>query len=477
MFRKLNRVWVVTIFVAVAGEAAAQTHKATTPIDVELRSGGRISGFLVAEGPEGVVLIHDDTPFALSWLEMDSAAAYRTKWFLMRVERGRDLFHAEDYFAMGQFALRIGRRDLAANEFAKAAELDPSMRLLARGATYKHNSLENALEKQTHPFNLLPVSGDEDAPAEVPEAEDLESVTADVTGKLARPASDEGRVKLLEAYKKFGAKVSSHLQGELYLLETDHFLIWTDWHAKHHGLLSLWAERMYEALREQFRLPENAQIFLAKCPMFVFRSKVRFTKFARDFDDNDVSDALGYTRSIAENGHVHMALFRTGSTAADFDLFAWTLTHEGTHAFLHRLYDTKLIPHWINEGLAEYVSEKVLDKRVPAKENADLLAVQYVTYDWPIDTLLRSAGPIDVEYYPIAHSVIESLAKRGDEPFSEFIRDLKKGASVQEALAARFDGLTLQQLEANWRKEVKASIPAPPADDGSSRLPWLKGGK
>ncbi|MBU0717913.1 MAG: hypothetical protein KJ749_06660, partial [Planctomycetes bacterium] len=258
-------------------------------------------------------------------------------------------------------------------------------------------------------------------------------------------------------YKNFGNAVREALGRDVTLVETDHFLIWTDWHPRNRPRLAQWGEAMYTALSRQFELDPSEQVFLAKCPIFCFRNKARFLKFARKFDGQDVKSSIGYTRSIERNGHVHVALYRRGSTEADFDRFAGTLVHEGTHAFVHRLYSTRLIPNWINEGLADAVAEQVLGDSCPNAENAALLARQYVRYDWPIEGLLHSVGPIEIHQYALAHSVVAYLQSQGAKQFAEFIRSLKEGNSVSFALAAVYDGMTLAHLEARWRASVRAA--------------------
>ena len=285
--------------------------------------------------------------------------------------------------------------------------------------------------------------------------------------RLAPKPTPEQSDKVLTAYRTFGAKVEEVLGRAVVGLESEHFLIWTDWNRRHHDRLIRRCESMYSALCDQFDLDPLADVFLAKCPVFCFRSKSRFQHFARYFDGYDGVGAAGYTRSIEKNGHVHVALLRTGGTELDFDRFACTLVHEGTHAFVHRLFRSKLIPHWINEGFADLMAERILADRCPTGENAELLARQFVRYGWPVSELLRGTGPIEVHEYPVAQSVIAHLAARGRSRFAGFIEDLKEGKTTVAALAARYDGLTLEQLDADWRSAIRARDPvADPATAG-----------
>jgi len=279
---------------------------------------------------------------------------------------------------------------------------------------------------------------------------------ADDTVLAAHP-SPETRTRVMEAYRTFGEKVREVMGKDVALVETDHFLIWTDWEKKYRDRLTGWTEAMYAALGEQFNLKATDEVFLAKCPVYCWRSKARFQKFARYFDGYDGSNAVGYTRSIEKNGHVHVVLLRQGQTEPDFDRFASTLVHEGSHAFLHRLYSTRLIPHWVNEGYAELIAERVLGEHCDAAEKAALLARQYVRYDWPLAGMLESTAPIEVYEYPLAHSLVAHLESLGRQRFAGFIRSLKEGRTTAEALGANYDGMSLEGLEASWRAATRAA--------------------
>ena len=75
--------------------------------------------------------------------------------------------------------------------------------------------------------------------------------------------------------------------------------------------------------------------------------------------------------------------------------------------------------------------------------------------DWPIGHLLTDAGPIGVHEYPLAQSVVAHLESRGRERFARFIKGLKEGQTLVEAVATSYDGQTLDELEAAWREAVR----------------------
>ncbi len=455
--------------------SVARPQTETIRVDLKLRTGGAMSGLVVDHTEHGLVIVNQNTPHVFAWDELKTGSAFAAKRALAAFERGGvDRLSAEDHFQLGLFALRRDRKDLAANEFRRAKKLDPDYQAVIKKAYDEYRRRKDASNAQTDSLVDDRSVGTTNTAHQAGLAERVEAELDRATKAVVAPVpSAESRAKVLEVYKTFGKKVQEVIGEAVVLIESDHFLIWTDWEARYRDRLVGWCESMYTALREQFDLDPAGNIFLAKCPVFCWRSKARFLKFAREFDGYGGTDAVGYTRSIERNGHVHVVLLRQGRSEVDFDQFACTLVHEGTHAFIHRLYTSRLIPHWVNEGYADLVAERVLKDRCPAGENAELLARQFVRYDWPITELLHGAGPIPVHQYPLAHSVVAYLEGSGHKRFAGFIKDLKAGESVPAALAANYDGLNLDQLEAGWRLAVREVDPAvTPPSDGSKPLPW-----
>ncbi len=478
LFKNITRLAIIAwalALVLMVSVAHAQTE--TIRIDVKLRTGGALTGMVVDHTDHGLVMVTDGTPYVFAWEELEADNACTTRRDLMTLERGgEDRLTSEDHLRLGRFALRHGRSGFAVRAFRQAGRLDPSSVEPAREALARfreEQEVEDRAEPDASDHALKPTRDEEVEPGL---AERIDAELANRPALAPLPAA-EARKRVLGTYRKFGAKVQEVIGKDVVLVESAHFLIWTDWEPRYRDRLARWTESMYESLSEAFGLAATDEVFLAKCPVFCWRTKGRFHRFARHFDGYDVTNAIGYTRSIEANGHVHVVLLRQGRSAADFDRFAWTLVHEGTHAFVHRLFTTRLIPHWVNEGLAELTAERILGDRCPAGENAALLARQYVRYDWPIRELLRSTGPIEVYDYPLAHSIVALLEDSGRERFAGFIRDLKDGRALEDALDSSYDHLTFEELEARWRSSVHRTDPESKAHaDDSSRLPWATGG-
>jgi len=460
----------------------------TTQVTVKLRTGGSVTGLLVDHTSQGLVLVRDRTPFVFSWNDLKPESACHVRRELLIWERGgADRLTAADQFELGTLALRVERTTFAANAFAAAKKLDPSLQSKVQDALAKHRAARRATNGNTGSFdgngdenNGLPshtLGSDEDPnDSDEPVSEDLPgndngksaAATFELVG-LPGPdtpeSQEELRRQVMDVYRTFGAKVQEVLGKDVALVETDHYLIWTDWPAAEQDRLAGWCEAMYAALCRQFEIDPKAPVFLAKCPVFCWKDKTRFRRFAREFDGYGATDAIGYTRSIAKTGHTHVVVLSQGHSEIDLNRFASTLVHEGTHAFLHRLYTTNLIPHWVNEGLADMTAERVLGDRCDNAERAAMLAWAYVRYDWPIDDLLTITGPIGVEAYPLAHSVVKYMNHLGSEKFAAFVKALKEGETVPQALQGHFGIPSNADLERQWREWVRTSDPAPRVND------------
>jgi len=239
-------------------------------------------------------------------------------------------------------------------------------------------------------------------------------------------------------------------EQDVVLLETPHFLIWTDWAKADHGELQKLCEQMYGEVSRRFGLDAQADVFAGKCPVFCLRSRGRFEKAARVLDGYQATDALGYT-SASPNGHVHVVVCRQGGWPAGRRAFAGTLVHEATHAFLHRYRSQRHIPAWLNEGLANYIAEAVLQDRCSNGEAADAVARAIAAGGQSLGEIFSDTGPLDARHYPVAHSLVSFLIERDAAAFARLIDDLKDGVATTDALQKHF-GFDLTQLEVQWRE-------------------------
>ena len=429
----------------------------TIEVTIELNTGGGLRGTVIDSNSHGLVLLSGETPFVYSWDELDALSSFAVQRQLMFRSRNGLPLSAEQHLRLGAYALHRGKRTIAHEELTEAVHLDSALQPQVQQLIDQHKPRPRNHDKSFPRDTEQNVKDDpmaDDSKVEPRFASmGAEVMPSGAQGHILQTPA-EVRDQVLEIYRRYGQEVQKVIGKQVALVETEHFLVWSDWAKAENPMLGEWCERMYAQLAREFAIPPDQSVFLAKCPVFAFRSPNRFRKFARSFDGYDAGESAGYTRSIELSGHVHLALLRFGDSESDYDQFAWTLVHEGTHAFLHRWHATRLIPHWVNEGIAERTAQRVLGNRCPAEGNARLLARQYVHFDWPIRDMLENAGPIEVHQYPVAHSVIAYLDSLGTGKLAVFVRGLKEGQSIGRALADQWEGMTVESLEKQWRNWV-----------------------
>lgn len=438
---------VVAAIVAACGPgslgAAPPEQASALKVTLKLAIGGEVAGEVLDHTDELIVLDYQGVPCAFAFDELEVASAYLAKReLLIRARGGPDRLTAEDHYRLGAYALHREHSALANREFRLAEQADGGFRDKIDQALREDRDrrMQEKAESGSTPLDAPPAPAGEPVLPGAAEAVD------------GLDPSDSAAV--IEAYKRFGQAVQQQVKADLVLLETEHFLIWTDWPRPRREQLSDWCERMYAALAVQFGVPAGREVFLGgKCPVFCFRAKAGFLRFAQTYDNWRPSNAVGYSRT-AQSGHVHLVVYLRRTSPYEIDRFAGTLVHEGVHAFLHRYRRTLNISGWVAEGLADYMAEKVLGERCLLGERAELVARQYVKRGIPVGELLRNPGMPAAHEYPVAYSLVEYLIKRNPAAFASLINDLKDGQSVEQALQRNFGGMTFRALEASWRTYV-----------------------
>lgn len=442
---------VVLIVPPVLLTSAVQLRAQEVPLRLTLTMtyGGQVSGLVLDHSDRVVVLDYQQAPCAFAFDEAEVASAYRArKKLLSHARGGAERLNAEDHFQLGLYALSRHHPVLANIEFKTAVRLDRRYSEDVEAAREHHRQRlrERRLSDKSPKLNHRKLPNDQ-------------AVLPGLTETIEK-AAEPSREQMIELYKEFGRSVGKKIELDLKLVETEHFLIWTDWEPHRRDTLGRWCEEMYAAVAATLGLAEGAEVFLGKCPVFCFRTKAGFLRFGRTYDGWTNANANGYSRTDS-TGHTHLVIYRRGITRPQLDSFATTLVHEGTHAFVHRYAKTGNISGWIGEGFAEYVAQEVLGDRCHYAEAARLVARQYVLQDLPISTLLRAKGMPQAHEYPVAHSLVRFLVERDPAAFARVLVDLKNGHPVERALRRNYGGLTFKRLDAAWRKHVRTATPPP----------------
>lgn len=141
-----------------------------------------------------------------------------------------------------------------------------------------------------------------------------------------------------------------------------------------------------------------------------------------------------------------------GGRGANVDI-RQTLRHELAHIALHRGLAPARIPRWFNEGYATWASGALdleggwqlrlafATNRAPPLDSLEL--------NWP-----RATADARIAYL-LSASVVEYLVREsGERALTLFLASWRASQNMEQALAATY-GISLDQLETHWRRDVK----------------------
>jgi hypothetical protein len=142
-----------------------------------------------------------------------------------------------------------------------------------------------------------------------------------------------------------------------------------------------------------------------------------------------------------------------------------TARHELVHGMLHR--ETRPLPLWIEEGLAEYYSNNGL----PRREHVIRLRGRAIL---PMESLFAARSGSSVaatsDFYAQSWGVVAVLMRRDAKAFFEFTRDLDRGESIQASLQKRYR-LTPEDVKGLLRH---VGAPAPPIIAAAIEVPTFE---
>jgi hypothetical protein len=253
-------------------------------------------------------------------------------------------------------------------------------------------------------------------------------------------------------------EVNKRLIARMRLVETPHYLVFSDADDQMMGLFVKWCEALYANLCRHFSIGPKEKTWDGKCILLVFNSRTVFQQYARIFDDYNASHAGSYfaweSQSPDEPQLIHICLpLDTRDPQRLQELFA----HEGTHAFFQLYRKVVDLPLWLHEGLAEFMtvvndkglmSQKQEWSKSMAREGASIGQILEVP----------SGQGFAYPAYSVSYTLVEFLLTAGKSKFKKFIDLVKDGKPQEEALQEAY-GFGLAELERRWYVFVKEYLP------------------
>ena len=236
-------------------------------------------------------------------------------------------------------------------------------------------------------------------------------------------------------------------------VETQFFIFVTDLNAAEVGGYIAYLDAMYAELCKAFGLPPEKNIWAGKCIVFAFRTKE--TYFGFEAEVMEVGPAqIANTQGLCHqfpNGKVVFAGYKGNN-----NFFGHVLVHETSHGFVHRYLSSARAPSWLNEGMADWLADKVVKgRKIKDRQRASAARVK-LKNDWnDVLNIPRITG----EQYGICSVLVEILVARdsGKGQFKKFIDGIKEGHSAQQCLKDHFNityaeltGIYLQTI-AGWK--------------------------
>jgi hypothetical protein len=237
--------------------------------------------------------------------------------------------------------------------------------------------------------------------------------------------------------------------------QTDHFICFNDWDAREAQFLKNNLEGAYATVSKQFEIPVKENVFVGKLPVLMFAKHEDFTKFASQVDRFPVPKTVAgyYMTMVTSEGQQtggHMAMWKpdiTGNNVSEAERqWAYTLTHEFTHAFVARYRTNQRIPRWLNEGVAEVIANSKFPRQ-GVRDFARRMALKGADVSSVFDDNNMPGG----EMYPVMMTLVETLIADDRKAFLKYFDDIKAGVDPEEALK-KYYNTDYDGLVKAWKK-------------------------
>lgn len=433
-----------------APSAVAPIDAPRKPIYVEAfvqreRGTEKVAGDLVRWDERAIVLATLRGERVLSWTELTPSSAFVIRSRLI------DRSVASDWLVLARFGFAVGATDQAHVALSTATRMDPSLSELAENIR---------VEARRKPGLAATQPGDDEwsavepaFPRNVPRAQPgrQRGKKQDDVRKYI-PATAREHEQAIELARRRAEEVQKQLGIGLVELQTDHFILFTDWDRREYRFLRENLEAAYTLVSAQFDLSPKDNLFVGKLPVFMFARHDDFLRFAREVDRFEATEQVqGYYRSTSR-GFGHLAMTKPDGKLSGNDLrlaeqqWAYVLTHEFVHAFVARYRTNATVPRWLNEGIAELIAQARFKRpgvrtwaRRMASSDADLMRL--------FDDEFMPGG----EFYPVMMTLVEMLVQEDRQKFIAFFNACKDDEDPEEALRRLF-GVDYAGLLRTWRR-------------------------
>jgi len=299
-----------------------------------------------------------------------------------------------------------------------------------------------------------------------PEPDSEEKKPADTETASVRPGvrvwpelTNQQQKAAVEKQKAFLEEVNKKVPGGgMRLYETKRFLVYSDIPAQLINTMYVpYLDQMYTRLCGAFSLDPEDNIFQGKAPIIAYAEKASFEQFEAIFFQHTPTNAQGLAHTSSD-GSVVISCY----AGRDPQYFAAVLIHETAHGFVHRYRTSVHVPSWLNEGIAEWVTNLVLGgsrgiqakvaRAIPRLQATRSLGGNFFTADHIVDWqygVAASMADFLLKYDPQPATAKTSKKTRRLKPeanrFRKLLDGIKDGMPWEENLKEAY-GLTPEEL-------------------------------
>lgn len=229
--------------------------------------------------------------------------------------------------------------------------------------------------------------------------------------------STEDQTKYVAEEKVFVDKVKAHFSKlPMQLVETQYFLVLSDMPPAQLNPYLKQLDQMSELLGQAFGYQPGHNIWRGKAVVVAFIAQESFLEFEEALMENPLDPDMyqGYCHWF-EDGRVVVGICRGNSP----EHLGTLMVHETSHGYLHRYKSSVVIPNWLNEGVADWISAIV----VPASksvQNVQRAAVQRLQQTGTLGEDFFSADNIELWQYGVASGMVQMLVKANPAQFQLF---------------------------------------------------------
>ncbi|MCX5683807.1 MAG: hypothetical protein NT049_08995, partial [Planctomycetota bacterium] len=149
---------------------------------------------------------------------------------------------------------------------------------------------------KTPPATTPPASGQTSSPASVPwktggeEPSKSEGMSFRLPGACLNPDGTMNHDAIVEAQKKRLEPINKEMSLQMRLVETPHFLIFSEADGPTTDNYKKWCELLYNSLCNQFLIIHKERVWDGKCILFLLQRESTFKDFSKRIDGRDAPE-------------------------------------------------------------------------------------------------------------------------------------------------------------------------------------------